>query len=220
MKRRFILFVVAALVATALPLAAASATDGVHPSLDPASVTENVALGGSFDVTKTVRTPEIPPNADVYFLVDTTASMTNVINQIIADIGLIIPAVQAADPTTQFGLGQYKDFPFDAFAFQQMVTNGPDDGVGGPNFGDVSSTVGSLVAAGGFDGSEGQFYAMDQLAEAANPGGFTASTASILVWIGDAPAHDPVCSAISGLGYNITEASATAKLQATVSGGN
>jgi hypothetical protein len=217
MKRRFILFAIAALVATALPLAAASA-DETHPSLDPASVTENVALGGSFDVTKTVHVPEIPPNADVYFLVDTTGSMVSVINQIKTDIGLIIPAVQAADPSTQFGLSEYKDFPFDAFAFNPIVPNGPDDGVGG-GF-DVSDAVAGLAAGGGFDGSEGQFYAMDQLAGAGNPGGFTPSTASILVWIGDAPAHDPVCSAISGLGYGITEASVTAKLVAPAWGGN
>ena len=48
-----------ALVATALPIAAAGAHEG--PDLTPATVTENVALGGTFDVEKTVHTPPIPP---------------------------------------------------------------------------------------------------------------------------------------------------------------
>ncbi|MDF1596645.1 MAG: hypothetical protein P1T08_11240 [Acidimicrobiia bacterium] len=41
----------------------------------------------------------------------------------------------------------------------------------------------------------------------------TGST-KIVVWFGDAPAHDPVCSLISGLGYGIDEAALTAELVA------
>ena len=216
MKRRFVIMAVAMLVAWALPLAAVSA-DGTHPGLTPDTVEENIALGGSFDVTKTVHTPEIPPEPEIYFLVDTTGSMGLVIGQIQTDIGLIIGGVTAQAPNAEFGLGEYKDFPFDAFAFNHRVSIGPDDGPGG-GF-DVSDDVGSLSATGGNDGPEGQFFALDQLAEAANPAGFTAGASNIIVWIGDAPAHDPVCAAISALGYDITEASVTAKLQAPLWGG-
>jgi hypothetical protein len=219
LKKNRRLLVILTVFTMALWVAPAASADGDHPGLTPDEVEVVVFPGQSVDIEKTVHLPEIPPDADVYFLVDTTGSMGSVINQIKADIGLIIPAIQAVAPTAQFGLGQYKDFPFDVFAFQQMVTLGPDDGVGG-NPGDVSDTVGSLFASGGFDGSEGQFFALDQLAEAGNPGGFNPATASIIVWIGDAPAHDPVCSAISGLGYDITEASVIAKLQAPAWGGS
>jgi hypothetical protein len=34
----------------------------------------------------------------------------------------------------------------------------------------------------------------------------------VIVWFGDAPGHDPVCASLSGLGYDVTESSATMKL--------
>ena len=43
--------------------------------------------------------------------------------------------------------------------------------------------------------------------------GWRSDAERILVWFGDAPGHDPVCAAISGLGFDITEATLTVKLQ-------
>jgi hypothetical protein len=54
---------------------------------------------------------------------------------------------------------------------------------------------------------------LDALAEP--PGGtinWRSGSKRIIVWFGDAPGHDPVCAAISGRPYDITEASATGKL--------
>ena len=58
---------------------------------------------------------------------------------------------------------------------------------------------------------------MDADSLAVPPGGtigWRAGTKRIIVWFGDAPGHDPICTAVSGLAANITEASITGKLVA------
>ena len=80
---------------------------------------------------------------------------------------------------------------------------------------DVTNAINAWSSSGGSDIPEGQLFALDQVAEP--PGGaigWRAGAKRIIVWFGDAPGHDPVCAAISGLPYNIDEASATAKLVA------
>ncbi len=146
----------------------------------------------------------------IYFLVDTTGSTGTVLAQTKADIAAVIADVQATFPDAEFGLGEYKDFPFDPFAFNHRVTIGPDDGVGGAA--DVTDSVATLSASGGGDLPEAQFYAMDQILTPANTAGFDPTQDNILVLMGDAPGHDVVCSAISGLPYDITEFSVTSKL--------
>jgi hypothetical protein len=110
-----------------------------------------------------------------------------------------------------FGVGNYKDFPADpdtpyAFQHQQSLTS---------NTVSVTTAISSWTAKGGDDVPEGQLFALDQLAQP--PGGaigWRSESKRIVVWFGDAPGNDPVCQAISGLSYEITEASVTAKLVA------
>ena len=104
-------------------------------------------------------------------------------------------------------MGNYRDFPFDAYAFlhQQSIT---------ANTVDVQNAINAWALGNGGDGSEGQFVALDQLAQP--PGGsigWRPGSNRFIVWFGDAPAHDPVCKGISGLAADITEASVTAKLK-------
>lgn len=55
--------------------------------------------------------------ADVFFLVDMTASMRGVRSNIIQGlINTIIPGIQAAIPDVQLGVGGYDDYPVDGFA--------------------------------------------------------------------------------------------------------
>lgn len=61
----------------------------------------------------------------------------------------------------------------------------------------------------GLDYPEGWLYALDQLSEATF---WRTGTYKLVVILGDAPPHDPICTAISGLAYTIDEASITAKL--------
>jgi len=105
------------------------------------------------------------------------------------------------------GVGNYKDFPNDPFAFQHQVN---PTGI----LADVANAISAWAASGGSDTPEGQLFALDRLAEP--PGGaigWRPASKRIVVWFGDAPGHDPICAAISG-GADVTEASATAKLVA------
>jgi len=158
-------------------------------------------------VKKTVTTGLTPPKPDIYMLADTTGSMVSIINSVKSNMMLIQSSVKGMEPTAEFGVGQYKDFPFDAFAFQheQAIT---------ANDVDVDAAAAVLFASGGSDGSEGQFFALDEIAN--NPGtiGWRLDSTRIVVWFGDAPGHDPVCAAISGLGFDIDEARVIADLQA------
>jgi len=197
MKR--ILIIVLALVlvlGVALPVAA---------QVEPAQVHEEMAPGDSVTVTKTVTTPVIPPLPDIYFLADTTGSMGAAIGAVQADAANILNQISALDPTAQFGVGDYKDFPYDPYAFQNSA---PIDGI--PT---ALAAIGAWAAGGGADGPEGWFYALYQLAT--DPGiGWRAGSTRIVVMFGDAPAHDPVPAAATGLGFDLDEATVTAALQA------
>jgi hypothetical protein len=112
----------------------------------------------------------------------------------------------------QFGVGSYQDFinpgdpPSAAFQNLQPITN---------NAVAVQTAINNWVASGGGDGPEAQLFALDQIAQpSGGPIGWRPGVQHIVVWFGDAPGHDPICKAVTGLGYDVTEASSTAKLVA------
>jgi hypothetical protein len=190
----------------------------VRYRLNPASATglfpEEVTLvgqpGDNWEVDKYLGVPEITPNPDIYFLADTTGSMDPGIAAIQASAGSIMATILAAQPTAQFGVGSYKDYPFDPlppFYHQQSITADTTA---------VSTAIGTWAAGGGSDGPEAQFYAMNQIADPSDPQGigWRGLGTPIVVWFGDAPAHDPVPNAATGLGYDIDEANVTADLVA------
>jgi hypothetical protein len=160
--------------------------------------------------TVTVHVPVsgVPPKADVYLLADTTGSMGSIIGAVQAGIGAVVndPAFAAFD--VAWGAGNYKDFPIPAsspYAFQHQLA--PIPGAA-----DVTLAVNAWSASDGLDTPEGQLFALQQVAT--DPViGWRPDSKRILVWFGDAPGHDPVCAAISGVA-DITEASATAALVA------
>ncbi|HYG56934.1 MAG TPA: hypothetical protein VD902_02555 [Symbiobacteriaceae bacterium] len=185
--------------------------DGVTISPDVNNFT--LAAGETWDELITVT---VPPNvgaskADVYLLADTTGSMGSPIASVKAGASDIVDGLMAELPGVDlaFGAGDFKDFPYDAYAFNhaQSITN---------NSMAVQGAIAGWSAGGGADGPEGQFFAYDRIADDAAPLGGTIGwrpgAEKILVVFGDAPGHDAVCSAISGLPYDITEASVTAKL--------
>jgi hypothetical protein len=183
-----------------------------YAQVSPPLIDDTLDPGESLVVTKTVVVPAAPQVADVYFLADTTGSMEDTIRTVRDDSASIIATIKARIADVQFGAGQYKDFPIplNDFAFQNDAPIGPDDGVG--NNYDASDAIAAWTVGGGNDGSEGQLYALDQIADGTGIG-WRPDASRILVWFGDAPGHDPICAAISGLGFNITEASVTTKLQ-------
>ncbi|HTW28941.1 MAG TPA: vWA domain-containing protein [Acetobacteraceae bacterium] len=181
-------------------------------TIDPSS--NDLRLGECDTVRETI-TVTIPPSAavapaDIYFLADNTGSMGPAIGAVQTGANAMFAALSAY-PNLQFGVGEYQDFDNAgdtslAFQNRQAIT---------PSQPAVTAAIGgwtALPGAGG-DGPEAQLYALDQVAGSAaiawRPG-----VKRIVVWFGDAPGHDPICKAASGLGYDITEASVTAKLQA------
>ena len=176
----------------------------VAAQVDPPEVMADLAPGESLVVDKEVGTPEIPPKPDIYFMSDTTGSMGGTIGAVSANADAILAAIAAVQPDAQFGVGNYRDYPYDLLPPFYHQLNITDDTVA------VSAEIGNWVAAGGGDGPEGQFYALTQIAD---PGvDWRDGSTKIVVWFGDAPAHDPVPVAATGLGYDITEATVTKAL--------
>ena len=151
-------------------------------SIDPSEVTETIADGGSIEITKTVTTPDIPPDADICFLADTTGSMGPALASVAGSIGGIMADVLVESPDAQFCAAQYKDAGSSpVFALDQALTTDTTA---------VQAAIGGWTAGGGGDFAEDQLHALTEVAGAAT-GWRAAPAAHILVWFGDCPGHDP-----------------------------
>jgi len=139
--------------------------------------------------------------ADVYFLVDTTSSMTLPIRNVRDSLmTVIVPAIDAAIADVQMGVGDFRDY---------------DDGTPGSTYGDagdwtylnrravtdataeVQTALGALVAAGGGDPPEASTEALYQSVAGTCDSGsgfggacFRAMSHPIIVHVTDAPFHD------------------------------
>lgn len=171
-------------------------TAALATGVDPATVTGTLAPGESLDVEKTVTAPVSPPKADVYFLADTTGSMGPALADVQASFADIRSALLAGGNDVAFGAGDYKDFVYDTYAFNNAVPVTDDGGVA------AGEAAALWVAAGGGDGPEAQLYALHRLAN--GDAGFRDDASKVVVWFGDAPGHDPICAAYSGEPANIT----------------
>jgi hypothetical protein len=185
--------------------------EAVKVTVDPAV---NDLRLGECDTVKEKITVTIPASAavapaDIYFLADNTGSMDPVIAAVQAGANAIFTGLGALSGL-QFGGGEYRDFDNagDAsLAFQNLQPITASTAA-------VTTAIGTWSAAGGGDLPEAQFYALDQVA--GSPAiGWRPGVKHIVVWLGDAPGHDPICAAASGLPYDITEASVTSKLAAS-----
>ncbi|WP_345802848.1 hypothetical protein AAIB33_07125 [Microbacterium sp. AZCO] len=162
-------------------------------------------------ITVTVPKSSAPPKADVYLLADTTGSMTPVLASVKAGASVILNNPALAGFDVAWGVGDYRDFPVDggahnSYAFAHQVSPTTTLAV-------ADAAISTWNADEGSDGSEGQLYALHQIAS--DPAiGWRPDAKRILVWFGDAPGHDPIPTTLSGLGAAITEATATADLTA------
>lgn len=191
------------------PVIAAVSDDVLDPikvKIDPARNDLTLKECDKFSETVTVFIPNTAAlaKADIYFLADTTISMLPILSAVKAGASAILSGLTGFD--FAFGVGNYKDFPSDPYAFQpqQAVTN---------NLAAVQAAINTWSKSGGEDTAEGQFFALDRIAEPpGGPIGWRPDSKRIIVWFGDAPGHDPICAKISGLAADITEATVTAKL--------
>src|SRR6266571_5217622 len=181
-------------------------------TIDPAANDLALPECATEDETITVHVPisGVPPQADVYLLADTTASMGPIITTVQAGIDTVLNTAFLGD--IAWGVGNYKDFPIPApnpYAFQPQLPLTP----GAAGVAAAKLAVMAWSASDGSDTPEGQLFALQQIAT--DPAiGWRPGSKRILVWFGDAPGHDPICSAISGAAADITEATATAALVA------
>ncbi|GAA2460048.1 hypothetical protein GCM10010191_95560 [Actinomadura vinacea] len=193
-------------------------------SLSPVEVADSAAVTidppvnnlrlGQCDTVQEKITVTIPAStgvapADIYFLADNTGSMAPVHDAVKAGASQILGSLgPLAD--LQFGVGEYRDFDnpgSGSLAFTNIQSITADKAV-------VIAAINTWTASGGGDRPEAQFYALDQIAGSSTIG-WRPGVPHIVVWLGDAPGHDPICSAASGLPYAITEASVTSKLVAS-----
>ncbi len=196
--------------------------------VSPSSVTATKNPGDSFTVDKTVVTPAIPPRPDVVFLADSTGSMSGAIANVRAGATSIMNQIRTAQPDSQFGVADYKDFncpdPY-AFRLGQAIT---------ASIASAQAAINAWSASGGCDTPEAQLNALTQLAT--GPTGFRSGSSRIIVWFGDAPGHDPsngatLASTIAALngagarviavstGFNQLNSSGQASAIATATGG-
>jgi len=197
--KKFISVLFALILAVSLTVPSAALADA---SIDPSEVSRVTYPGATIEVSKTVTTPTIPSNPDIYFLSDATASMGSVITAVQNNATYITNTILAAQPTAQFGVGYYRDYPGEVPCFINQLSITDDTAA-------AVAAIGDWTPGGGGDWPEGQFYALDRLAADTDPVGGTIGWRDgpnkIVVWFGDAPAHDPVPMAATGLGYAIDE---------------
>lgn len=178
-------------------------------TVNPAENNLTLNQGDTFSETITVTVPKntAVPKADVYFLADTTGSMGEILSAVQTGANNILTALNGLGIDFAYGVGNYKDFPNDPYAFQHQLS--PTNAVAS-----VAAAISAWSASGGNDDPEGQLYALEKLAVA--PGGapinWRSGAKRIIVWFGDQPGHDPVCKAISGEAADITEITATNRL--------
>lgn len=149
-------------------------------TIDPASVTQTLRPGDSFDVAKAVTTPPIPPRPDICFFADTTGSMGGAILNVRNNATMVMNLVRAVQPDSQFCAAQYRDSgDSPEFQVDQSVTTSTAN---------VQTAINTWAAGGGGDTPEGQLHGLTSLVAAA---GFRADSTRIIVWFGDASGHDP-----------------------------
>ena len=172
---------------TVVATATAALTVGVglaFAQVSPSPYTATIASGGSAMVEKTVVTPTIPPKVDILFLADTTGSMTGAIDNVKTNAASILNTVRGAQPDSQFGAAQYRDFDCsDPFAYEltQAIT---------ANLTDAQTGINAWSIGNGCDTPEAQLNALYTIAT--DPAtAFRPGSTRIVVWFGDATGNDP-----------------------------
>lgn len=200
------------LASAAAALALVGAAHAQDPVLVPSTcdLLLNPGQEATIDVVVKVPGKPISPKADIYILADATGSMGPVLDSVksnIASIAATLFSIPGAD--LRIGVGSYRDLVSATYAFDHELSMTTDQA-------QIVAAVSTFVAGSGGDDAEAAFFALQKLAtDPAATFGWRPDTKRIVVWFGDAPSHDPICTQLTGLSNAITESSVIAALQAT-----
>jgi hypothetical protein len=182
-------------VLSGLSAALFAAWPALADSITPDTLSRTLAVGETVNLAKTVTVTQTATGAvDVFFLVDTTGSMGGSISNVASGFSSIVNDIGMVAPNVAFGLGDYKDV-FDSYIYRQDADLTTSTAT-------VQTAIGGLSASGGGDLPEANLFALQQAATSTS---WRTSSQRFLVWVGDAPGHDP--------SNGVTEADATAALQ-------
>ena len=153
-----------------------------------------------FDEEITVTIPkDSKRKMDIYFLADTTGSMTSILNAVKAGANTILGTIDGLGHDLAYGVGNYRDFTDPAPHPFQHQLNPTSNKV------TAAAAINTWTAAGGGDLPEAQLFALKTLAQPPlGTIGWRPDSKRIIVWFGDAPGHDPsggatLASVIAGL---------------------
>ena len=169
--------------------------------------------GDEFPEVLTVAIPKVATTTsskiDVYFLTDATSSMDTFINTVKTGAETLLNSLAAKYSDIHFGAGYYTD-----------INNKPQAYVNEKSLtADKAQVLATLKAWSthpsglNLDFDESQFYALNSIADPANPLGWRSDAKKILIWFGDAKGHN-ISSSKSGLGYELNQTVVTDKLKA------
>jgi hypothetical protein len=178
-------------------------------TIAPATFSTTLAVGGSVTINKTVTVAgAISSPIDIFFLVDTTGSMEPVLQNVSAGFSGIVSALSGVASNVAFGVGEYKDAnAIDPFIYHEAVDLTT-------NTASVQSALSALEAIGGGDNPEANLFGLQH---AGTDTSWRTDSLRFVVWVGDAPGHDPVAgvteagaiAALNAVNANILAASAT-----------
>lgn len=156
-------------------------------SITPDSYSTTIGVGGTATISKTVTVSAGTPTsatADVYFLSDTTGSMSGTISAVQSGFSTIVSSLSGFG-NIAFGAGEFKDLG------DSLPLNGGSykiDQAISTNAALTQSAINGWSAFGGGDLPE---QALSSLRTASDPStGWRAGAQKIVVLTGDAPSHD------------------------------
>lgn len=176
------------------PLFALVPSVALADAISPPAVTANLEIGESLTITKTVTVSQGMPTSspvDIFFLSDTTASMSEEIDAVRSAASQVLSDVAGLGDVA-FGVGEYKDeLPFATFGFR---FNNELDALSS-NETEVRAGLDEWFPFGGGDIPpaddflEANFLGLETLAEDTM---WRDGSSRILLWFGDAAGKDPI----------------------------
>lgn len=160
-------------------------------SISPETYSDTLAVGESVTITKTVTVSAGKPTSsivDVFFLADTTGSMSGQIAAVRNASSAIATALEDYG-SIQFGVGEYKDVPRSGwgssgdFPWRLNTAVTSDDAA-------VTAGLAQWSASGGADGPESNMIGLERAANDAAVG-WRDGSAKFIVWFGDVEGHTP-----------------------------